>query len=119
MTTGKDRITHIGNQLNLNNHCLGIAYNFFKMAVQKKLTRGRKTDHIVAACLYLACRVECTPRIPFLKVVCFQETSSLFLNIIAHNRGMAVVMFCNNNCAKLHSIMWLSSNRYCLSDAML
>lgn len=58
---GKDRITHIGNQLNLNNHCLGIAYNFFKMAVQKKLTRGRKTDHIVAACLYLACRVECTP----------------------------------------------------------
>ncbi|KAJ8044632.1 Transcription factor IIIB 90 kDa subunit [Holothuria leucospilota] len=58
---GKDRVTFIGNQLNLNNHCLGIAYNFFKMAVQKKLTRGRKTDHIVAACLYLACRVECTP----------------------------------------------------------
>lgn len=33
------------------------------MAVSKRLTRGRKMAHVVAACLYLVCRTEGTPRI--------------------------------------------------------
>lgn len=33
------------------------------MAVSKRLTRGRRTAHVVAACLYLVCRTEGTPRI--------------------------------------------------------
>ena len=53
----------LGDQLRLNQHCIDTAYNFFKMAVSRRLTRGRKTSHVVAACLYLVCRTEGTPRI--------------------------------------------------------
>lgn len=61
--TGKRQIHHLGNQLQLNQHCLDTAFNFFKMAVSKHLTRGRKMTHVIAACLYLVCRTEGTPRI--------------------------------------------------------
>lgn len=60
---GKRQIHHLGNQLQLNQHCLDTAFNFFKMAVSKHLTRGRKMTHVIAACLYLVCRTEGTPRI--------------------------------------------------------
>ncbi|KAK1339524.1 hypothetical protein QTO34_020207 [Cnephaeus nilssonii] len=54
-------IHHLGSQLQLNQHCLDTAFNFFKMAVSKHLTRGRKMTHVIAACLYLVCRTEGTP----------------------------------------------------------
>lgn len=60
---GRRQIHHLGNQLQLNQHCLDTAFNFFKMAVSKHLTRGRKLAHVIAACLYLVCRTEGTPRI--------------------------------------------------------
>lgn len=60
---GRRQIHHLGSQLQLNQHCLDTAFNFFKMAVSKHLTRGRKMAHVVAACLYLVCRTEGTPRI--------------------------------------------------------
>lgn len=60
---GRRQIHHLGNQLQLNQHCLDTAFNFFKMAVSKHLTRGRKMAHVIAACLYLVCRTEGTPRI--------------------------------------------------------
>ncbi|XP_034848849.1 transcription factor IIIB 90 kDa subunit isoform X1 [Mirounga leonina] len=58
---GRRQIHHLGSQLQLNQHCLDTAFNFFKMAVSKHLTRGRKMAHVVAACLYLVCRTEGTP----------------------------------------------------------
>ncbi|XP_010116936.1 PREDICTED: transcription factor IIIB 90 kDa subunit-like, partial [Chlamydotis macqueenii] len=63
LQNGKRQIHHLGNQLQLNQHCLDTAFNFFKMAVSKHLTRGRKMTHVIAACLYLVCRTEGTPRI--------------------------------------------------------
>ena len=63
LANGKKRINHLGSQLQLNQHCTDTAYNFFKMAVARQLTRGRKTMHVIAACLYLVCRTEGTPRI--------------------------------------------------------
>uniref|UniRef100_A0A3Q2XPM6 TFIIB-type domain-containing protein n=1 Tax=Hippocampus comes TaxID=109280 RepID=A0A3Q2XPM6_HIPCM len=68
-------IYHLGNQLQLNQHCLDTAFNFFKMVVSRHLTRGRKTEHIIAACLYLVCRTEGTPRIP--SCVCLVATRRL------------------------------------------
>jgi hypothetical protein len=47
----------------LNQHCIDTAYNFYKMALQRQLTRGRKNTHVVAACVYMTCRTEGTPRI--------------------------------------------------------
>ncbi|KFP06485.1 Transcription factor IIIB 90 kDa subunit, partial [Calypte anna] len=61
LQNGKRQIHHLGNQLQLNQHCLDTAFNFFKMAVSKRLTRGRKMTHVIAACLYLVCRTEGTP----------------------------------------------------------
>ncbi|KAI4804137.1 hypothetical protein KUCAC02_025778 [Chaenocephalus aceratus] len=45
----------------MNKHCLDTALNFYKMALTKHLTRGRKSAHVIAACLYLVCRTEGTP----------------------------------------------------------
>lgn len=61
LQNGRRHIHHLGNQLQLNQHCLDTAFNFFKMAVSKHLTRGRKMAHVIAACLYLVCRTEGTP----------------------------------------------------------
>ncbi|XP_061559713.1 BRF1 RNA polymerase III transcription initiation factor subunit b isoform X2 [Phycodurus eques] len=61
LQSGRRQIHHLGNQLQLNQHCLDTAFNFFKMVVSRHLTRGRKTEHIIAACLYLVCRTEGTP----------------------------------------------------------
>ncbi|KAM8876956.1 transcription factor IIIB 90 kDa subunit-like [Synchiropus picturatus] len=58
---GKRQIHNLGSQLQLNQHCLDTAFNFFKMVVSKHLTRGRKMEHVIAACLYLVCRTEGTP----------------------------------------------------------
>ncbi|XP_069806197.1 transcription factor IIIB 90 kDa subunit [Dendropsophus ebraccatus] len=61
LQNGKKQIHNLGVQLQLNKHCLDTAFNFFKMAVSKHLTRGRKMMHVIAACLYLVCRTEGTP----------------------------------------------------------
>ncbi|KAM7396068.1 hypothetical protein PAMA_007372 [Pampus argenteus] len=61
LQSGKRQIHHLGSQLQLNQHCLDTAFNFFKMVVSKHLTRGRKMEHVIAACLYLVCRTEGTP----------------------------------------------------------
>lgn len=55
-------ITHLCHQLNLNNHCIETACNFFKMALMRHLTRGRKNTHTYAACVYITCRTEGTSR---------------------------------------------------------
>jgi len=36
------------------------------MALQRQLTRGRKNTHVVAACVYMTCRTEGTPRILYI-----------------------------------------------------
>ncbi len=61
--SAKRQINHIGHQLQMNQHCLDTAFNFYKMALCKQLTRGRRSSHVIAACLYLVCRTEGTPRI--------------------------------------------------------
>ena len=63
LLSGRKKIQQVGSQLKLNQHCLDTAFNFFKMAVHKNLTRGRKQAHVIAACLYIVCRTEGTPRI--------------------------------------------------------
>lgn len=60
---GRKRIQQLGVQLKLNQHCIDTAFNFFKMAVNRRMTQGRKTAHVIAACLYIVCRTEGTPHI--------------------------------------------------------
>ncbi|XP_072221905.1 BRF1 general transcription factor IIIB subunit a [Leuresthes tenuis] len=57
----KQHINTLGHQLQMNKHCLDTAFNFYKMALTKQLTRGRKASHVIAACIYMVCRTEGTP----------------------------------------------------------
>ncbi|CAK5083902.1 unnamed protein product [Meloidogyne enterolobii] len=57
---GRKRLQEVANQLRINQHCVELAFGFFKMCVTKKLTRGRLRSHVVVACLYMACRSENT-----------------------------------------------------------
>uniref|UniRef100_A0A672NZ44 Transcription factor IIIB 90 kDa subunit n=1 Tax=Sinocyclocheilus grahami TaxID=75366 RepID=A0A672NZ44_SINGR len=61
LQNAKRQINHLGHQLQMNQHGLDTAFNFYKMALCKHLTRGRKSSHVIAACLYLVCRTEGTP----------------------------------------------------------
>ncbi|XP_057197919.1 BRF1 RNA polymerase III transcription initiation factor subunit a isoform X2 [Triplophysa rosa] len=61
LQNAKRQINHLGHQLQMNKHCLDTAFNFYKMALCRHLTRGRKSSHVIAACLYLVCRTEGTP----------------------------------------------------------
>lgn len=63
LENGKRRLQALANQVQLNNHCVESAYMFFKLAVSKRLTKGRRTSHVAAACLYLVCRTEKTPHL--------------------------------------------------------
>lgn len=58
----KTGINHLCSILHLSNHCVDTAHNFFKMALSRNLTRGRKNSHIYAACVYITCRTEGTSR---------------------------------------------------------
>ncbi|KHN85330.1 Transcription factor IIIB 90 kDa subunit [Toxocara canis] len=57
---GRKLIESIASQLRINQHCIDTAYNFFKMCVSRNFTRGRVRSHVVAACLYMTCRLENT-----------------------------------------------------------
>lgn len=46
--------------MRISQHCIDIAYNFFKMCVTRNFTRGRGRSHVVVACLYMTCRLENT-----------------------------------------------------------
>ncbi|KAJ0009227.1 hypothetical protein NQD34_016642, partial [Periophthalmus magnuspinnatus] len=59
----KSQITTLGQQLQMNQHCVDTAFNFYRMALNKGLTRGRRSLHVAAACIYMVCRTEGTPRI--------------------------------------------------------
>ncbi|XP_055322354.1 transcription factor IIIB 90 kDa subunit [Sitodiplosis mosellana] len=70
-------ITHLSHQLHLNNHCIDTACNFFKMALMRHLTRGRKNTHIYAACVYITCRTEGTSHLlidisDVLQICCYE-----------------------------------------------
>ncbi|XP_041809819.1 BRF1 RNA polymerase III transcription initiation factor subunit a [Chelmon rostratus] len=61
LARAKQSINTLGHQLQMNQHCLDTAFNFYKMALIKHLTRGRKASHVIAACIYMVCRTEGTP----------------------------------------------------------
>uniref|UniRef100_A0AAF5CYK0 B-related factor 1 n=1 Tax=Strongyloides stercoralis TaxID=6248 RepID=A0AAF5CYK0_STRER len=57
---GKKIIDEIASQLRINQMQGDMAYNFYKMCVNRNFTRGRVRAHVVAACLYMACRLQNT-----------------------------------------------------------
>lgn len=78
-------ITQLCQQLRLNNHCIDMACNFFKMALSRQLTRGRSSAHVHAACVYITCRTEGTAHLlidisDVLQICCY-ELGRIYLKI--------------------------------------
>ncbi|XP_067942655.1 transcription factor IIIB 90 kDa subunit-like [Watersipora subatra] len=61
LQNGKAKISDLAARLKLNQHSVETAFGFYKMAVSRGVTRGRRSLHVTAACLYLVCRTEGTP----------------------------------------------------------
>lgn len=60
---GRQHIAHLVDQLKVKprEESIESAHRVYKMALQKGFTRGRRTSHVAAACLYLLCRQDDKP----------------------------------------------------------
>ena len=58
LASGKRRIQDVAALLRLGNHFVDAAHRLFTIAVEKNFVQGRRRAHVVAACLYTACRQE-------------------------------------------------------------
>ncbi|ORY33138.1 hypothetical protein BCR39DRAFT_521422 [Naematelia encephala] len=55
---GKERITWLANSMGIDSFIRNGAVRYFSLAVDNSFTRGRRTEYVVASCLYLMCRKE-------------------------------------------------------------
>uniref|UniRef100_A0A0E0L0R9 Cyclin-like domain-containing protein n=1 Tax=Oryza punctata TaxID=4537 RepID=A0A0E0L0R9_ORYPU len=55
---GRDEIRQIVSSLHVagGDTIISMAHRYYTLAVDKNFTRGRRTTHVAAACLYIACR---------------------------------------------------------------
>ncbi|KAB7506545.1 Transcription initiation factor IIB [Armadillidium nasatum] len=58
LSTAYKRIKGLSQQLRLGTHYTETSFNFFKLALNKGLTKGRKSKFIIGACVYITCRTE-------------------------------------------------------------
>ncbi|CAG8608137.1 8483_t:CDS:2 [Paraglomus brasilianum] len=57
---GRRKIQQLGSALKLSEHHMDAAQRYFNLAITNNFIQGRKTVHVVAACLYIVCRIEKT-----------------------------------------------------------
>lgn len=57
---GRKSIAQLAASLALQTHHIDSAHRYFKLAVEHRFIQGRKTEHVVAVCLYIVCRYEKT-----------------------------------------------------------
>src|SRR4051812_46348261 len=60
---GRRAIQQVADHLRLRPHHVDSAVRLFMLAVQHNFIQGRRTAHVVAACLYIVCRREKTPHL--------------------------------------------------------
>lgn len=58
LANGRRRIQELASRLRLASHFVDAAHRVFTIAVHQSLVQGRRTIHVTAACLYIACRQE-------------------------------------------------------------
>lgn len=61
IANGRRRIAQVALALSLSEHHVDMAQRWYILALQHQFTRGRRSQNIVAACLYIVCRQEKTP----------------------------------------------------------
>lgn len=58
LANGRRRIQEVASRLRLGGQFVDAAHRLFTIAVERNFVQGRRTTHVVAACLYIACRQE-------------------------------------------------------------
>ena len=58
LANGRRKIQEIASRLRLGTHYVDAAHRLFTIAVERNFVQGRRTTHVVASCLYIACRQE-------------------------------------------------------------
>ena len=58
LANGRRKIQEIASRLRLGGHYVDAAHRLFTIAVERNFVQGRRTTHVVASCLYIACRQE-------------------------------------------------------------
>jgi transcription factor IIIB subunit 2 len=58
LSTARRRIAQLAAILNCPEHYVDQAQRWFTLAVTNNFTKGRKSQYVVACCLYIACRME-------------------------------------------------------------
>jgi len=61
LRNARKKIEALAHQLCLRRDRIDKAFHFFKLALSANLTRGRKSTHVIAACVYITCRTENPP----------------------------------------------------------
>ncbi|KAJ3085738.1 transcription factor TFIIIB subunit brf1 [Quaeritorhiza haematococci] len=60
LQNGYRRIQNLASSLRINQRHIDAAQRYFNLAVSNNFTKGRRSMHVVAACLYAVCRLEKT-----------------------------------------------------------
>jgi len=61
LRNARKKIEALAHQLTLRRDRIDKAFHFYKLALASNLTRGRKSTHVIAACVYITCRTENPP----------------------------------------------------------
>lgn len=62
LLAGYKEIQALGDKMGLTKLIVDVAKQYYKMVEDKKLLRGKSTESILAACIFLGCRQESVPR---------------------------------------------------------
>jgi transcription factor IIIB subunit 2 len=85
LRNAKRAIVNLTQKLQLNQHCTETAFNFYKLALEGQLTNGIRNTHVVAACVYMTCRIEGTPHmmidISDVQQICVYELGRTYLRL--------------------------------------
>jgi len=60
LKNARTKIVALAQQLRLRQDHVDMSFYFYKLALSKGMTRGRKSSHVIAACVYITCRTEGT-----------------------------------------------------------
>ncbi|KAK3813005.1 MAG: hypothetical protein J3Q66DRAFT_41331 [Benniella sp.] len=60
LDAARRRITAMAVALKLNEHHAEVAQRYFNLAITNNFIQGRRSEHVVACCLYIVCRIERT-----------------------------------------------------------
>ena len=60
LKNARTKIVSLSQQLRLRKDHEDMSFHFYKLALNKRKTMGRKSSHVIAACVYITCRIEST-----------------------------------------------------------